>query len=217
MTPKTILLFASSFLFLLVAVFVEPLYSQDGTTWTEYSSKGNPKTVGHDFTLKYPPSYEMPTDFSRDEYLQAFVFTDEEDTGDSYEYLTVGIHNLPKNIAPSSLRTEGLWNFKKLDEFWFTLAKDIEGIKTMDRAISWGNIPMVKFSTSEIKDDTLIRSAILIALHGDKLIKLECGNSLFGYDPDPNSDYDFAEEDLTTLSICSSYFNSLNFLDYPLP
>jgi hypothetical protein len=81
----------------------------------------------------------------------------------------------------------------------------------MDSAISWGNIPMVRYSTSEIKDDITSISAIQFALHGDKLIKLECGFGTIGADPE------FADQDYTTNPTCQSYFNSLYFIDYPLP
>jgi hypothetical protein len=136
---------------------------------------------------------------------------DEEDSGDTDYYLAVGIHDLPDNIEPSALRTEGSWDYKKLEPFWTDLAKKEPGIKTMERAISWGNIPMAKFSVGEIQDEVTLLNAILYALHGDKLIKLECGLNIFNADPA------FAERDYSKEQTCVSFFNSLQFLDYPLP
>ncbi|MDR1677880.1 MAG: hypothetical protein LBS44_05755 [Deltaproteobacteria bacterium] len=91
--------------------------------WLEFSTKGHPQTTGHNFTLHSPRLYEKTSDFSKEDYLQTFVESDEEGSGDSYFYLTVSIHNLPNNILPSSLLPDGLWDFKTLDQFWNILAK----------------------------------------------------------------------------------------------
>jgi hypothetical protein len=194
----------------LFVIFAQTSYSQDGATWLEYSTKGNQQATGHNFTVQYPPSYIKPTDFSKEEYLQTFAEEDEEGSGDNFYYLTAGIKNFPNKIMPSALKTEGVWDLKKLDQFWRDLAKGVPGVKTIDTAISWGNVPMLKLSTSEIKDDITSLSAILFALHGDKLIKLECGLNTFGADPE------YANQDLTKEPRCHSYFSSLKFLDNPV-
>jgi hypothetical protein len=191
-----------------MTVISEPVYAQDGTTWNLYSSKGNSNTVGYDFTLQFPPSYEKVTDFSKEDYLQTFVVNDEEGSGDSIYYLTVGIHNLPSNIAPLNLQTDGIWDTKKLKELWATIAKQIPDFQTQDQAISWGNIPMAKYRVFKFDGEITFISAILYALHGQKLIKLECGFNSIGGDPDFGTDIDLTQD-----PTCSSYFNSLNFID----
>jgi hypothetical protein len=152
------------------------------------------------------------SDFPQDKYIQLFDDSgEEESSGDNYQYLTVGIQNLPNNIAPSALKTDNLWDFNKLDNFWKSLAKQIPDVKTLAQAISWGNIPMAKFSTSKIDTDGIkFLSGILFALHGDKLIKLECGLNSFG-------DIDIGNLNYAKEPTCSTYFNSLEFIDAPLP
>jgi hypothetical protein len=89
--------------------FSQVSYAQDSTTWLELSTKGHHQTTGHNFTLHYPPSYEKTSDFSKKDYLQTFVESeDEEGSGDSYYYLTIGIHNLPNNILLSSFLPDSL-------------------------------------------------------------------------------------------------------------
>jgi hypothetical protein len=193
--------------FLAIAIFSDASYSQDGTRWVEYSTKGNPKTTGHDFTIKHPPSYEKATEFKKDEYIQVFNINDEEGSGDTYYYLAIGINNLPDNITPSTLRTEGVWNLLNLNSFWDIVAKQIKGVRTKAQAIDWENLPMAKFTAVEILEGTTDLSTILFALHGDKLIKLECGMITFEEVPEFADTY-FAQD-----SPCSAYFNSLAFLD----
>jgi hypothetical protein len=212
MFSKNIIFIAVSFFILLMVIFPVASYSQDGTLWIDYSSKGNPQATGHNFTLQYSPYYVESSDFSKEDYLQTFIIDDEEGSGDSFLYLTVGIHDLPNGVASSSLKSDGLWDIKKLSQLWDVLAKETSSIKTMKQAISWDNIPMVKFSTNEIKDGILFLSGILFALHGDKLIKLECGMNTFGSD-----DPEFAAQDYSANQTCRSYFNSLQFIDSPLP
>jgi hypothetical protein len=139
--------------------------------------------------------------------VQTFIL--ESESGDDYYYLTVGIKNLPPNIAASSLKPNGIWDISKLEQLWSAVARNVSAVRTREESISGGNIPIVKFSTSEIVDDVTFISAILFALHGDKLLKLECGFNSFG------SDIEFAQIDLTKDETCQTYFNSLNFTDNP--
>jgi hypothetical protein len=207
MFSKAVAFVVISLLTLLMILASQASYAQDGMVWLEYSTKNNPRTRGNSFTLNYPPSYVLATEFSKDEYLQIFEEYDEEGSGDNYAYLTVNIQNLPNNIKSSALLTGGTWDFQKLDHLWQIIAKEISGVMRMDSAISWGNVPMVKFATSEIKGEITFLSGVLFALHGDKLIKLKCGFNTFGDDPE------FARRDLTRTPVCHSYFNSLQFLE----
>jgi hypothetical protein len=208
MFPKPISLFLGFFFFLITVASSVPIYSQDGTTWLDYSTKGNAQTTGHDFALKYPPSYPKASDFSKKDYLQVFAVDDEEGSGDSFYYLTVGIENIPDNVDESTLKTDSIWDLKKLEAFWSTLAKKIPGFKSLEQAINWGSIPMVKYRVYEIKDDVMSLSAVYYAMRKGKLVKLECGFNMF------NGDEEFgASTDLTKDPTCISYFNSLKFLD----
>ena len=60
-------------LFLSAAVFAGPAFSQVCPEWKTYSSQGNPKTAGHDFTFEYPPDYKLPDVFAKDKYIQTFA------------------------------------------------------------------------------------------------------------------------------------------------
>ncbi|MDR2366589.1 MAG: hypothetical protein LBF58_00525 [Deltaproteobacteria bacterium] len=206
MINKTLPLLAISLLFLVMVVFPGPVYSQDGTTWVEYSSERNTQTAGHEFTLIYPPDYEKISEFSKEDYIQTFVYQDEEGSGDAFFYLTVGIENLPNDITEATLQTEGTWDLKKLDEFWKTVASQIPGVLSQDPIISSGSIPAVKLRAYQSNADIAYMTAIYFALHKDKLIKLECGNNIMGGGPDYGKDLDLTQE-----PICLSYFNSLKF------
>jgi hypothetical protein len=115
------------------------------------------------------------TEFSQEEYLQTFSneAAEEESGGDYFETLTVGIQELPDNISPSSCQTDSFWDIKKVEEFWSNITSDLKGIRSKDIAISWGNIPMAKYSVFLYSNNEIIYNlAILFALHGNKVIKL---------------------------------------------
>lgn len=207
MIKKTILLL-SSFLLLAMIPFSGALYPQDGVAWLDYGTRGNPKTAGHNFTLKYPSDYEKATDFSKDEYLQTFIYSDEEGSGDSILYLTVGIQDLPKNIDPATLQANGNWDTQKLEELWKTVGSSISGVNNQEQAVGWGNIPMAKYRVYQNNGDIASVSAMLFALHKDKLIKLECGYDSMGGGEDYGSDLDYTKD-----PTCVSYFSSLTFTE----
>jgi hypothetical protein len=207
MTSKTIYLFV---FFSFLIVFSPISYAQDGTTWLEFSTLDHPRATGQNFILHHPSSYEKYSDFNKEEYLQIFVESNEEGSGDRTYWLTVGIKNLPNNLLASSLGRPGVWFNDELDKLWKTIAKEIPYLKFMQHTITWYNIPMARFSTGEIRDGFTIITAILFALHGDKLIKLECGYTVIDVYPEET------DQDYTTNPTCQSYFNSLQFIDYSL-
>jgi hypothetical protein len=51
----------------------------------------------------------------------------------------------------------------------------------------------------------------LFALHGNKLVRLECGDEIYGANPEG------AETDLSENLTCLAFFNSLRFLESPMP
>jgi hypothetical protein len=207
---KTVRLLAALSAVFLALTVSKAAYSQDGTAWQEYSTQGNPKAAGHNFTLKYPSYYIMPTDFPETDFLQTFVpKEDEEDSGDSFFYMTVAIKDLPDGADLSSLKTDGYWNSRELDRFWVSLAEEIPGVKALLRGVSFENLPMAKISTSTISDDIVNLKAILFVLHGDKLVKLECGEGAFGADPE------YGDQDYAKKPACVTYFNSLTFTELP--
>jgi lipopolysaccharide export LptBFGC system permease protein LptF len=206
MTFKNLLLGSILFLVLMM-VIPQTSYSQDGTQWRDYSSQGNPKAKGHNFTLKYPSYYVQSTDFEN-EFVQVFNMEEsEEESGDSFFYLTASIKNLPNNTNQSALKTNGVWDLSLLNQFWTNIANGIPDVRAIDQSIDWYNIPMARFSTYKESDGVFFMSAILLALHGDKLVQLNYHyNTFIG---------EGATTYLTEDETCKTFFNSLIFIDKP--
>ncbi|MDR2388118.1 MAG: hypothetical protein LBE80_11140 [Deltaproteobacteria bacterium] len=207
MINKTIFLLISG-LFLMTMLFSGAVYSQDQSQWLSYSSQGQAQAAGLNFTLKYPSYYQKETGFDKNVYLQTFGILDEEGSGDTYEYLTVAIQDLPKNIDGSSLQANGNWDNQKLEELWKSLASSIQGAQSQEQAIGFGNIPMAKIRVYNNNGEVVTVEAVEYALHKDKLIKLECGFNTFAGEVGYGSDIDYTKDET-----CVLYFNSLTFTD----
>jgi hypothetical protein len=185
-------------------------YSQDGTEWLEYSPRNNPKAVGHNFTLKYPSSFAMQSVSSETDYLQIFdPIRTEGDPGEVHKFLSVNIQDLPDGFDLSSLKTDGYWNLRELDRFWADIAAELPGARDLFGAVSFEKLPMAKIPATMVDDGIITISAILLVLHGDKLVRLECGMSAYEAEPE------FANEDYSKDPLCVSYFNSLTFTELP--
>jgi hypothetical protein len=187
-------------------------YSQDGTEWLEYSTRGDPKAAGHDFTLRYTPGYVKANEFSRAEFLQVFVPNEEAPGGsgvDSYYYMTAGIQDMPEGVTPSSFKTEGYWDLERLERFWDVIAGKMQGVTAVAKAVGFGGLPMARISSVELKGELAYLKATLLVLHGEKNVKLECGMNILVLDQE------FSGEDFAKYPGCASYFSSLTFAELP--
>ncbi|MDR0620280.1 MAG: hypothetical protein LBJ61_00115 [Deltaproteobacteria bacterium] len=195
------------------------------SNWLTYDTKGNPKTKGHDFTLRYPPTYILATEFSTDEYLQLFSYEDEESGGDYGEYLSVVIQNTPNNSPASAFQTNGSWDNNKLNGLWNILAKTVPGSVDQTSSVTADGQPIslfLRYGIFTYDDGNYSNTAEVIqfTLRGDKIIKMECGNWTYVSDTDPSvinnnnkNKIIKLNEYLNNNQTCVSYFESLKFTD----
>jgi hypothetical protein len=199
-------------MFLILAFLPTVSYSQYDK-FIEYSTKGNPKAMGHNFTIKIPDYYIKIKNYPSN-YLEAFEIDDKYGElvgdGDIHDYFAIEILKVPNNITSSALQTNGNWDNNKLKKFWDIVAKDVPGIRKQQQTINWDNIPVLQLSTYIIEGEGSDNMAILFALHNNGIVKFECGTDTWLGNI---RDIETTKEDLTESARCMAFFGSLKFLN----
>jgi hypothetical protein len=183
-------------------------FDYDG--WTPYSTASEPAAGGVAVTVMVPASFAAAPRTAPG-VLKEFLRPDPSGGGASYLSVTVASEGLVPGVENRPTRLfrgrNGEWDQLILESFWKGLSDAIPGVSA-SRTFFFKGYPAADLSVSQAVRSgdrpARLELDLRLALYGDALIKLECGD----LSEDPSKAHERTLEE-----VCRPFFDSLAFGD----